>query len=112
LLVEQGIIGLILFAGIFGACAWTIFHSAPPHGPLYGVLLLTWLVGGLSGSPESMKFTWVLFGLVSAQTGLAGTVGDVSTRRTSTVHRQVAEHPNYLPGKEHTTVRRPANTPA
>jgi O-antigen ligase len=70
LLVEQGIIGLVLFAAVFGGCAWTILRSPPPHGALWGVLILTWLVGGMSGNPEGLKFTWVLFGLVSAQSGL------------------------------------------
>jgi O-antigen ligase len=78
LLVEEGIVGLALFAAIFGACAWTIFHSPPPNRALWGVLILTWLVLGMSGSPESMKFTWVLFGLVSAQSGLSRPVTNAS----------------------------------
>ncbi len=59
---------------LLGACAWTIFRSPPPHRALWGVLILTWLVGGLSGGPETVKFTWVLFGLVAAQSGLPRTV--------------------------------------
>jgi O-antigen ligase len=74
LLVEQGIVGLMLFAGIFGACARTIVRSPPSYAALWGVLLLTWLVGGMSGNPENQKLTWVLFGLVSSQSGLTGTV--------------------------------------
>jgi len=74
LLVEEGIVGLLLFAGIFGASAWTIFRSPPPYGALWAVLLLTWLVGGMSGNPETQKFTWVLFGFVSSQSGVAKTV--------------------------------------
>ena len=81
LLVEEGIVGLVLFAGIFGACAWTIFRSPPPHGALWGVLLLTWLVGGMSGNPETVKFTWVLFGLVAAQSGLANTATGLVRQR-------------------------------
>ncbi|MEO8256954.1 MAG: O-antigen ligase family protein [Acidobacteriota bacterium] len=73
LLVENGIVGLGLFAAVLGACAWTILHSPPPHRALWGVILLTWVAGGLSGSPESVKFTWVLFGLVAAQSGLTRT---------------------------------------
>jgi O-antigen ligase len=78
LLVEDGIVGLTLFAAIFAACAWTVFRSPPPYGALFGVLLLTWLVGGLSGNPEATKLTWVTFGLVSAQSGLPRAVGEVS----------------------------------
>jgi O-antigen ligase len=70
LLVEHGIIGLTLFAALFGACAWTVFRSPPPHGALWGVLILTWLVGAMSGNLEGLKLTWVLFGLISAQSGL------------------------------------------
>jgi O-antigen ligase len=84
LLIEEGLVGLSLFAGILGACAWTIFRSPPPHRALFGVLMLTWLVGGMSGDPRRDKLTWVLFGLVSAQSGLRRTVSDVSpTEQTS-----------------------------
>ena len=79
LLVEEGIVGLLLFAGIFGASAWTVFRSPPPYGVLWAVLLLTWLVGGMSGNPETQKFTWVLFGLVSAQRGLIVDALDTAT---------------------------------
>jgi O-antigen ligase len=81
LLVEEGIIGLLLFAGIFGASAWTIFRSPPPYGALWAVLLLTWMVGGMSGNPETQKFTWVLFGLVSSQSGVAKTVMALARQR-------------------------------
>lgn len=87
LLVEEGIIGLALFAALLGACAWTIFHSPPPHRALWGVLILTWFIGGLSGSPENMKFTWVLFGLVSAQSGLTSTVTDDTLRQKRALYR-------------------------
>jgi O-antigen ligase len=84
LLVEEGIVGLALFAALFGTCAWTIFRSPPPYGVLCGVLILAWLIGGMTTEPQSMKFTWVLFGLVSAQSGLPRTVSDASpTERSS-----------------------------
>jgi O-antigen ligase len=78
LLVEEGIVGLALFAGFFGACAWTIGRFPSADRALWGVLILTWLVNGMSGNPEGMKITWVLFGLVSAQSGLTRTVTDIS----------------------------------
>ena len=71
LLVQVGIVGLVLFAGIFGACAWTVIRSPLPSAALYGVLLLTWLVGSMSDNLENRKLTWLLFGLVAAQSGLA-----------------------------------------
>ncbi|MEP7308726.1 MAG: O-antigen ligase family protein [Acidobacteriota bacterium] len=95
LLVEVGIVGLGLFAGLITACAWTIYRSPPPHRALWGVILLTWLVAGLSGSPEAVKFTWVLFGLVAAQSGVARTVRTVS--RVKTTNRPAAESLHPLP---------------
>jgi len=80
LLVEQGFIGFTLFAGLFGACVWTIFRSPPPHRALWGVLILTWLIGGMSGDQSAWKITWVFFGLVSAQGGLNRTAREVLTR--------------------------------
>jgi O-antigen ligase len=79
LLVEEGIVGLLLFGGIFGASAWTIFRSPSPYGVLWAVLLLTWLIGGMSGNPETQKFTWVMFGFVSAQSGLIVNALDATT---------------------------------
>jgi O-antigen ligase len=86
LLVEQGVIGLALFVGVLGACAWTALQQPAPHRTLWSLLVLTWTIGGLSGNPELMKFTWTLFGLVSAQSGLSTTSTAVraseSTART------------------------------
>jgi O-antigen ligase len=73
LLVEQGILGLTLFGAMFGACAWRAFHSPPSFRALWSVMIVTWLVGGLSGNPEGLKITWVLFGLISAQSAVTGT---------------------------------------
>jgi O-antigen ligase len=79
LLVERGIVGLILFAALLGACTWTILRSPPPHRALWGVLILAFLVGGITGDDSNWKITWVFFGLISAQSGLRRTVGDVLT---------------------------------
>ena len=79
LLVEQGFVGLTLFAALLGACAWTIFRSPPPHRALWGVLILTWLVSGMTVDPSTWKISWVFFGLVSAQGGLRRTVSEVLT---------------------------------
>jgi O-antigen ligase len=81
LLVEGGVVGLVLFASMIGACVWTAFRSPPPYRALWSVLLLTWLVGGLSGSPETVKFTWVLFGFIAAEAGLPRTSSDVVPSR-------------------------------
>jgi O-antigen ligase len=78
LLVEDGILGLCLFAGILVACARTIVRLPPPHRSLWGAVGLTWLVVGIAASPETVKFTWVLIGLIAAQSGLPKTVSHVS----------------------------------
>jgi O-antigen ligase len=78
LLVENGIIGLGLYTAMLGACAWTIARLSSGFRALWGVLMLTWLVGALSSNWEYSKISWMLFGLVAAQSGLATTVGDVS----------------------------------
>ena len=95
MVIEVGIVGLGIFAALLGACAWTIFRSPAPHRALWGVILLTWLVAGLSGSPEAVKFTWVLFGLIAAQSGLARTVSNVS--RVKNTSRPAAESLRPLP---------------
>jgi O-antigen ligase len=74
LLVEGGVIGFGIFAALLGACAWTILHLRPPDRTLWCVLMLTWAVGNGSVSLESTKLTWVLFGLISALSGLLPTV--------------------------------------
>jgi O-antigen ligase len=75
LLVEEGIVGLCLFGAILGACAWTIAHLPAPYRALWSVLMLTWLVAAMSVNWEHVKVTWVLFGLIAAQSGLTSRVG-------------------------------------
>jgi O-antigen ligase len=94
LLVEDGLVGVCLFAAVLVACARTIVRSPPPHRALWGVLAVTWLISGLSGSPESVKFTWVLFGLIAAQSGLT-TISDVS--RVKQASRTLGESLHPVP---------------
>ena len=81
LLVEYGVIGFALFAGILAATIRASYRAPPPYGALCGVLVLTWLVGAMSINPEGLKFTWVLFGLISAQSGLTRAVDDSVVER-------------------------------
>jgi O-antigen ligase len=76
-LVEDGIVGLCLFIGLIVACGWTIVRLQPSHRVLWGVISLTWLVASVSGSTLTVKFTWVLFGLIAAQSGLRRPASDV-----------------------------------
>jgi O-antigen ligase len=82
-LVEYGIIGLSLFVGIFAAAFRASVRAPYPYGALCGVLVLTWLVGGMSGNPEMLKFTWVLLGLISAQSGLVSADDSLVEKRRS-----------------------------
>ena len=66
LLVEQGIVGVCLFASLFGACVWTISGLPSPDRKLWAVLMLGWLIIGMSGDSHMDKVTWVLFGLLAA----------------------------------------------
>jgi O-antigen ligase len=67
LLVEQGVVGLFLFSSLLLACAWTIAGLPPPERNLWAVLLLTWLIGVMSIDWHYDKVTWLLFGLLAAQ---------------------------------------------
>jgi O-antigen ligase len=67
ILVEQGIVGLCLFAGLIGACAWNVLGLPSPDRKLWAVLMLAWLISGMSGDAHNDKITWLLFGLLAAQ---------------------------------------------
>ena len=78
LLVEQGIVGLCLFASLLGACAWIIIGLPSPDRKLWAVLMLAWLISGMSADSHTDKVTWVLFGLLAAQDGVKITRRHVS----------------------------------
>jgi O-antigen ligase len=67
LLVEQGIVGVLVFAGLLAACARTIFGLPSSEQTLWWVVMLAWLVGSMSVNFEYSKVTWLLFGLLAAQ---------------------------------------------
>jgi hypothetical protein len=71
LLVEQGVVGLFLFASLLMACAWTIAGLPAPERKLWTVLIVSWLVGVLSIDWHYDKVTWLLFGLLAAQSAAA-----------------------------------------
>jgi O-antigen ligase len=80
-LVEQGIIGLSAFAFLLVACAAVIFRLDPPERKLWAVVMLSWFVGVMSLNWESVKTTWFLFGLLSAQNHGIGLGAAVFGRR-------------------------------
>ena len=67
LLVEQGVVGFLIYFGLLGACAVAIARMPPPQRKLWAALMLSWLVGVMSLNWEYRKVTWLLFGLVAAQ---------------------------------------------
>jgi O-antigen ligase len=74
LMIEEGIIGLFIFAALFAACAMAVSRMPAPERTLWSVLMFSWLVGVQSVNWESRKVTWLLFGVVAAQSGAARTV--------------------------------------
>ena len=79
LLVEQGIVGLCLFASLLAACAWVIIGLPSPDRKLWTVVMVAWLISAMSSDSHVDKITWVLFGLLAAQEGV------------KTAHRRISE---------------------
>jgi O-antigen ligase len=71
LLVEQGILGLTMFMGFLGACALAIVRLPKNERLVWGLVMLSWSVGMFGASMERSKVSWLLFGLVSAQSDLS-----------------------------------------
>jgi O-antigen ligase len=86
LLVELGIVGLSIYAALLGACAMAIPRMPLPERKLWAVLMLCWLVGVMSLNWEYRKVTWLLFGLVAAQSA-----ADSARRRLSASPAPVGE---------------------
>jgi len=66
MLVEQGIVGVALFATLVAASALIICGMPSSDRKLWAVIMTCWLVGMLSLSLERWKVTWLLFGLLAA----------------------------------------------
>jgi O-antigen ligase len=97
MLVEEGIVGFVLFTAILVACAWTIFRLPRPDRALWGVLLLTWLFGNLSISLELSKLSYVLFGLVAGQSGQSETFGNLASMKGLNTTAMALSRPPALP---------------
>jgi hypothetical protein len=83
-LVEQGIVGFLIYAALLGACAAAIVRMPSVEKKLWSALMLSWLVGVMSLNWEYRKVTWLLFGLVAAQSAR-----DTVRRRVSSSQRAV-----------------------
>src|SRR6185503_10267226 len=82
ILVEQGLIGIIVFIGLLAACARTILGLRGNLRKVWTVLALVWLLGSMSLNWQYRKITWLLFGLLSTQAATASVaVGETLTAR-------------------------------
>lgn len=64
--VEVGLVGLILFVSVLAICGSVALMQARRGNLLWGVLLTTWLIGGMALSWEPRKQTWFVLTLTVA----------------------------------------------
>jgi O-antigen ligase len=72
-LVEQGVVGFFVFGMLLAGCAWGVWHLPMRERKVFGLIGLTWLVGGMSLSWQYRKTTWLVVGLIAAQAAIART---------------------------------------
>jgi O-antigen ligase len=68
-LVEEGILGFVIFCALLGALALALRGMPPFPQRLWVVSLAVWVVGVSSLTWEMRKPTWFFFGLLMAQCG-------------------------------------------
>jgi O-antigen ligase len=71
-LVEQGVIGLGIFAAMLAIAFVSLRRLPPLERTLWIVLLFTWMVGASSLTWEHRKATWFIFGLLVAHAARVG----------------------------------------
>jgi O-antigen ligase len=86
-LVEQGILGGVLFVALLVACAFCVWRLPALERKVYTTIGITWLVGAMSLSWQNRKTTWFIIGLVSAQS----VVSSVRARSPSRQFRAEAD---------------------
>jgi O-antigen ligase len=69
LLVEQGVVGLLLFAGLLAACAWVTKGLPPPERQLWAASIIAWFIFAMSHDAHNDRVTWVMFALLAARHG-------------------------------------------
>jgi O-antigen ligase len=82
LAVELGLVGLFVAGSLLVATAVAIVRMPSSERILWGIVMLTWLVGVMSVNWEIRKTTWLLFGFVAAH-------GTFQLRRRYTVPSDV-----------------------
>jgi len=68
-LVEQGVLGFVVFCGMLGALALSLKGMPPFPQRLWIVSLAVWVVGGFQPDLGNAQPTWFFFGLLMAQCG-------------------------------------------
>jgi O-antigen ligase len=66
-LVEEGIVGFSIFVALLAACAFAIARCPAVERKLWAGLMLSWLIGVTAVNLGTSKVTWLLFGLLAAQ---------------------------------------------
>jgi len=69
LLVEQGVVGLLLFGTLLAACAWATTGLPPPERQLWVASLIAWLIFAMAHDAHNDRVTWVMFALLAARRG-------------------------------------------
>ncbi len=85
-LVEQGIVGFVVFVALLLACAAKILRLPPPERKIWTALMLSWLIGALSLNFEETKVTWLLFGLLA---GLSSGLASADRSHSSTAREDL-----------------------
>lgn len=67
LLVEQGVVGLLLFGSLLAACAWVTSGLPSPERRLWALSLTAWLIFAMSHDAHNDRVTWLLFALLAAR---------------------------------------------
>jgi O-antigen ligase len=72
LLVEQGVVGLTLFTILLATCAWAIVGLPAKQRLLWSASMLAWLIFAMAHDAHTDRVTWVLFGLLAAESAATG----------------------------------------
>ena len=97
ILVEQGILGIVVFVGLLAACGVAILRLPRWHRKLWAVVMLTWLVEAQASSPERTKLTWLLFALLAAQHAVGSTSGRASPAPNGSDTMASRGRPSWVP---------------
>ena len=94
--VEQGVVGLLIFLCLLIACGFGIARLSGIERKIWATVAITWSIGVMSAGWHYRKTTWLLIGLVAAQTAItAAQMRGYS--RPATLHRRPLKRPGAIP---------------